>query len=155
MRNFKVDPARKKKLCELHQQYTVTRAVGRNAYQLDTPPGPHNVFHTTLLQPAAVDPLPSQTQDDYQPPPIMIDGEEEWEIENIQDVRVVGKRGGGLKRQFLCKWRGYANPSWNDQGDCEDTKALDEFEQKTGRDFTKEPLIRTTQPLKRRRRGVL
>lgn len=154
MRNIRVDPARKKKLSERYQQFSVVKAIGRNAYQLDTPQGIHNVFHTTLLRPVAHDPLPSQVQDDYQPPPMIVNGEEEYEIERIQDVRVVLKRGGGLKRQFLCKWKGYATATWNDEEDCQDTAALDRFEDETGRVFAQEPLVCTTQPRKRTR-GVL
>jgi hypothetical protein len=89
MQNIWVDPAQKKKLSERYQQFSVVKAIGQNAYQLDTPQGIHNVFHTTLLLPVAHNPLPSQVQDDYQPPPMIVNGEEEYEIERIQDVRVV------------------------------------------------------------------
>jgi hypothetical protein len=87
--------------------------VGLYAYRLNTPPGIHNVFHTSLLHPVATDPLPSQIQDDIQPAPIIIDSEEEYEIEEILNNRIKRGRGrnGPLKRQFLYKWTGYATPS--------------------------------------------
>ena len=142
LRNFKVDPARKKKLSELHQQYAVTETIGGSAYRLNTPKGAHNVFHDSMLRTVATDPLPSQRQDDLQPRPIEVDGEDEYEIEEIIDVRVIrGRgRGGPLRRQFLCQWKGYATPEWTDGWNCEDTIALDRFEEKTGRNFTTEPL---------------
>lgn len=142
MRNIKVDPARKKKLSELHQQYTVTEVIGGSAYRLDTPKGVHNVFHDSLLRTVAADPLPSQQQDDLQPGPIEVDGEDEYEIDEIIDERVVrGRgRGGPLRRQFLCRWKGYATPEWTDAWNCEDSIALDHFEERTGRNFATEPL---------------
>lgn len=156
VRNIPVDPARKKKLSELHQQYTVLAAVGRNAYRLDIPGETYDVFNTSLLRPVAKDPLPSQIQDDVQPVPLIVDGEQEYEIEEILDVRVVrGRgRGGPLKRQFLCKWRGYASPSWNEAENCSDTVALDHFEARTGRDFQTEPLV-LSEPARKRGRGIL
>jgi hypothetical protein len=153
MRNIQVDPAQKKKLSERYQQFSVVKAIGPNAYWLDTPRDIHNVFHTTLLPPVVHDPLPSQVQDDYQPPPIIVNGEGEYKIEQIQDVQVVLKRGS-LKRQFLCKWKAYATVTWNDEEDGQDTVALDLFEDETGWVFAQEPLVCITQPRKWMR-GVL
>ncbi|PFH44945.1 hypothetical protein AMATHDRAFT_123521, partial [Amanita thiersii Skay4041] len=39
------------------------------------------------------------------PPPELIDGEEEWEVEEVLDSQV--RRGGTL--EFLVKWKGYTN----------------------------------------------
>jgi hypothetical protein len=142
----------KKKLSELHSQYKVTEVISGSAYRLDTPPGIGNVFHVSLLRPVATDPLPSQAQDDTQTPPVLIEGEEEWGLEEIVNDRVVrGRgRGGPLKRQFLCRWRGYAELSWTDAVNCEDTVALDKYEEKTGRKVMDEPLVA---PPKRKGRG--
>ena len=51
-------------------KYTVIKAVGSHAYQLDTPKGIHNVFHTNLLRPAYINPFPSQIINNSQPPAI-------------------------------------------------------------------------------------
>ena len=48
--------------------YTVQAHVESHAYQLNTPPGVHPVFHTWLLRPAANDPLPSQVVRNPEPP---------------------------------------------------------------------------------------
>ena len=72
----------------LNAKYKIIKAIRTHSYRLDTPPGIHNVFHTSLLKRAATDPLPSQTKDDYQPPAVISqEGEEEWEIECILKER--------------------------------------------------------------------
>jgi hypothetical protein len=135
-----------RKLGEQHAQYTVIGVVDSHAYRLNTPPGIHDVFHVSLLRPVAGNPLPSQVQDDVQPPPIIADDEEaEYDIEEILDDRVaVGRgRGGPLRRQFLVKWRGYATPTWEDANGFEDAVALDRYEEKTGRsNILLEPMVR-------------
>ena len=46
------------------------------------------------------------------PPPILIDNEEEYEVDEIIDSRI--HRG---KLQFLVKWTGYDEPSWQPESD--------------------------------------
>lgn len=95
-----------------------------------------------MLRPVATDPLPSQRQDDVQPQSIEVDGEQEYEVEEILDIRVKrGRgRGGPSQRQFNVRWKGYAVPEWTDSWNVEDAITLDKFEKKTGRKFTTEPL---------------
>ena len=59
----------------------------------------------SLLHHAADDPIPGQI-----PPPVLpvvVDGEEEWELEEILDSRRTQRR-----LQYLVKWQGYAEPTW-------------------------------------------
>src|SRR6267142_3048330 len=60
----------------------------------------HNVFHVSLL-------MPYKETDKHgpnflEPPPDLIDGEEEWEIEKI-----LGHRTYRKKKQYLIRWKGY------------------------------------------------
>src|SRR5699024_9598055 len=57
-------------LGERAAQFRVIEPIGSHAYRLDTPPGIHDVFHTSLLRPAATDPFPSQTTHEPQNPAI-------------------------------------------------------------------------------------
>lgn len=125
-----------KKLDWLNAKYTVTELIGSHACRLDTPPGIHNVFHVSLLKRTASDPLPSQQQDDTQPP-AMIGGSydeeddqehQEWQIDEILDVKKT--RG---KTKLLVKWTGYAKPTWEPLSALLDAEALDEYEAKNGK----------------------
>jgi len=54
---------------------------------------------------AAEDPLPGQVMPP--PLPVIVEGEEEWEVEEILDSR---RMQGRL--QYLVKWRVFADPTW-------------------------------------------
>ena len=98
--------------------------MGSHAYRLDTPPGVHDVFHTSLLRPAARDPLPSQTTNEPQNPGIIREaGEpEEYEVEAI--LRDREHRG---QKQYLVKWTGWRTPTWEPASAMADTIALDRY----------------------------
>lgn len=140
LRNIKVESSRAKKLCELHGIFRVLEAVGNNAYRLDTPPGIHNVFNATLLRPVSNDPLPSQVVDENHPSPVIVDDQEEYFIEKIIQHRIKTRRGRQQVLQFLCRWKGYARPSWTDSWHMAETVALDEYEKEIGRKFSDEEL---------------
>jgi hypothetical protein len=50
----------------------------------------HPVFHVSLLEPLAGDPLPNQVIPP--PPPIKVEGEEEFWVKEILDSRIKGKK---------------------------------------------------------------
>ena len=116
-----------KKLGSRQAKFTVLKRIGSHAYCLNTPNTIHNVFHTALLRPAATDPFPSQQKDDYQPPAEMIDGNEEYAVEQILDERF-RRWGRGERHEFLVKYIGWQEPEWNDAVNMEDTTALDDWE---------------------------
>lgn len=125
LRNIRTNRS-SKKLENRSAKFTVVEIISPLSYRLDTPPGIHNVFHVDLLRPAADDPLPSQVVDDPQPPAISIDNEEYWLIDTIlkeRQKKLPGK-GSRTRLEYLVKWQGYADPTWEPATALEDTEAL-------------------------------
>jgi transposase InsO family protein len=91
--------------------YPVEAKVGHGAYRLTLPPSLrrlHPVFPITKLSLAAPDPI-SGRQAIAPPPPVLVDGEEEFEVEEILDSRIRYRR-----MEYLVKWQGYdtGHNSW-------------------------------------------
>ena len=91
------------------------RQVGQ-AWEVDLPPGvqAHRVINPEHLRKAAADPLPGQHN--APPPAENVIGEDEWEVESIQDSSL-RYRNNGLWYQV--KWVGYEDPdnSWHKASD--------------------------------------
>ena len=92
--------------------YEVIESVGPSAVHLRLPNTVrlHPVFHVSLVEHAASDPLPGQ----HSPPPpaVIVDGEEEWEVERILDSRHHYRH-----LQYLVKWIGYDAATWQPADD--------------------------------------
>jgi len=90
--------------------YIITKKINDVAFQLDLPKSfrIHNVFHISKLEPYK----PNNIAGRKQPPPepVMIEGEEEYEVEDILDSRITGRKYKTV--QYLVKWTGYEDPSW-------------------------------------------
>jgi transposase InsO family protein len=101
-----------KKLSHRHLgPFTVDRKVGNNAYKLRLPESMkrlHPVFNVVKLTPAPTDPIIGRRAP---PPPLpeIIDGEEEWVVEEILDSRMMNR-----KLRYLVKWKGFGaeHNSW-------------------------------------------
>ena len=120
-----------KKLDWLHAQYRVLDVPTPHTVRLEVPTGVHPVFHVELVRPAASDPFPSQIVDDSHPPPMLVNGELEYEVEEIIDVRRK-KIGRGYRDEALVKWTGWAEQTWQRLDDVRDCSALDAFERRFG-----------------------
>jgi len=71
----------------------------------------HPIFHASLLSPYRKTPLHSPNFS--QPPPDLIDGEAEYEVELIRSHQCHGR---SRKLQYLIKWKGYpeSDNTWED-----------------------------------------
>jgi hypothetical protein len=83
----------------------------------------HNVFHVSLLEPTADDAYPGQNMEP--PPPVDIDGEDEYFIEAVLDSRIHRR-----KLQYLIKWVGYHLPDWEPAELHSESEAMDTFHEK-------------------------
>jgi hypothetical protein len=82
--------------------FLVDKQINEVAYRLDLPTSMkiHPVFHVSLLEPYKESTIPGRLQ--VPPPPIEIDGEEEFEISEILDSRINRR-----KLEYLVHWQGY------------------------------------------------
>lgn len=100
--------------------FTITKKVGLS-YQLELPVTMkvHNVFHPSLLRKAVNNPLPGQRNPP--PPPVQVDEEDEWEIDDIEDARYY--RG---RLQYRVKWSGFERDlTWYNADDEQFNNARD------------------------------
>jgi hypothetical protein len=117
-----------KKLDAKYAKYTVKEVIGSHSYRLDTPPGIHDIFHSKHLRLASSSPLPGQVVEETQPPAILVDNTEEYEVEEILGQKRA--RGRGNREQYLVKWKGYGKPTWEPKSALEGTIALDIWERR-------------------------
>ena len=80
-------------------------------YRLELPPTwkVFGTFHASLLSPYRK--TEEHGQNFLEPPPEVIEGEEEYEVEQVLGQRTHGR---WKKKQYLIKWKGYsaAHNSW-------------------------------------------
>ena len=83
--------------------FKVLQAIGPVAYRLELPDSMkiHNVFHVSLLKAYR-----SDTRSYDPPPPLVVGGSMEYEVESILSHRD-RRRGRNTVREFLVKWTGY------------------------------------------------
>ena len=89
--------------------YPIVEKIGTQAYRLQLPPSlkVHPVFHVSLLDPYKESEIPGRTQPP--PPPIVIEDQFEYEVEEILNSCLVRNR-----LFYLVKWKGYpaSDNSW-------------------------------------------
>jgi Chromo (CHRromatin Organisation MOdifier) domain len=87
-----------------HGPFKITQIISPVAVRLELPPqwNIHPVFHNNLLMPYTE--TPSHGPNFTRPLPDLIDGEEEYEVEQIRSHRTWGR---SKTLQYLIKWKGY------------------------------------------------
>ena len=106
--------------------FKVLQRISPIAYCIELPQTMkiHNVFHIDLLIPHCQTKAYRETY--CQPPPELIDGEEEYEIKEIIDQHTDKQR---QKKQYLVSWVGYpaSENSWVDESDLHAPELLEEY----------------------------
>jgi hypothetical protein len=101
--------------------FAIIKVLSPVVYQLKLPSSwkIFNTFHASLLSPYRET---DQHGPNYlEPPPDLIDGQEEYEVEEILDQCTYG---WGKKKQYLIKWKGYS-PTHNSWEYATDVRAPD------------------------------
>jgi len=109
--------------------FEIERQVGPLAYRLKLSHGLrqlHLVFNVVKLSAALDDPIPGR-KPQAPPPPIVIDREPKWEVEEVLDSRWHRRRF-----QFLIKWKGFSKEhnSWEVASDVKAPDLIAEYYQK-------------------------
>ena len=125
-RNLKANVPSKKLAPRRYGPFQITEKVSAVAYRLKLPNHfkIHDVFHIDLLTPYHQ----NQTYGEAypQPPPDLIEGEEEYEVEEIVSDR---RHGCSRSHQYLIKWKGYppSENSWVNAKDVHAPELVKEF----------------------------
>ncbi|KAF8754225.1 hypothetical protein RHS01_06321, partial [Rhizoctonia solani] len=105
--------------------FKVTKKISNRAYRLELPPSMkiHDVFYVGLLSKVKRD---KKRTFENRPPPVTVDGEEEYEVEGITDMEKRGKEWF-----FRVKWKGYGSEenTWEPRENLKNAeKILKKFE---------------------------
>jgi hypothetical protein len=107
--------------------FKVTKRFSNTVYELGIPQQwkIHNVFHANLLMPYKE--MELHGPNFSQPPPDLINGEEEYEVEKIIDMK---QKGRGCKTHYLIKWKGYptSDNSWEPEDSVNAKELIREYQ---------------------------
>ena len=99
-----------------HGPFPIVQVMSPVNYRLQLPTqwSIHDVFHIDLLTPYCE--TPTHGANYQRPPPDLVNGVEEFEVEKVLDSR---RHGRGRKLQYLIKWKGYPDSdnqwvNWDD-----------------------------------------
>jgi hypothetical protein len=125
-RNLKVKSSSRKLAPRRYGPFPIKQRISEVAYRLSLPASMkiHDVFHIDLLTPYAE--TPAYGKPYLRPPPETIDGDEEYEVEDILMHRETGRH---RKLQYLVKWKGYPSSenSWVDSKDLHAPEILRKY----------------------------
>ena len=127
--NLRIDQPSVKLAPKRYGPFKIGKVLLPITYQLKLPPQwkIHDVFHVDLLTPYRETELHGPNF--KRPPPDLIDGEEEYEVEEILQSR---KSSRQHKVQYLIKWKGYPDSEnqWVNWDDLHADEALADFKKK-------------------------
>ena len=113
-----------------HGPFKILRVISPVAYELELPKHwkIHPVFHASLLTPYVETVVHSSNF--LRPPPDIIDGQEEYEVEQILSHRTFGCQ---KQLQYLVKWKGYlsSDNTWEPAGNLHADDLIQEYRQRT------------------------
>jgi hypothetical protein len=128
-RNLHLDQPSAKLAPKCHGPFTIKQVLSLITYQLTLPHQwkIHDVFHIDLLTPYIETDFHGPNY--MRPPPDLVDGKEEYEVESILKSRRYGR---GHKVQYLVKWKGYGDSDneWVDWDNMHADEALKEFKRR-------------------------
>lgn len=109
--------------------FRIKEKISTHAFRLELPPTMkvHDVFHVSKLDLVREDPYPGQIIPP--PPPIEVDGEDEYFVDQILDSKYIG-RGNGRQLRYLVKWDGYSEPTWEPANYVKDLDVVKKFHQR-------------------------
>ena len=106
--------------------FRVVAVISPVAYQIELPPHwkIHDVFHASLL--TCYQETEQHGPNFIEPPPDIIEGEPEWEVEQILKARRFGCK---KKLQYFIRWKGYSpsHDSWVDESEMHAPKLISKF----------------------------
>jgi len=99
--------------------FEISEVMGPVTYKLRLPIqwNIHNVFHGKLLTPYRETDVHGKNFPE--PPPDLVNGEEEYEVESIRNHR---KRGRGY--QYLVVWKGYSAETWESESNLKNASEI-------------------------------
>ena len=106
--------------------FVISKVISPIVYRLELPASwkIFPTFHASLLSPYHE--MSEHGANYLEPPPDVIKGQEEYEVEEVLGQRTYGR---GKKKQYLIKWKGYsaAHNSWEDASGVHAPELMREF----------------------------
>ena len=104
--------------------YNVLHRISPYGYELELPASIriHRVQPVSLLDPVVDDPLGGQRIEP--PPPVEVDGEEQYQVSSIEDSGIYQNQ-----LQYLIQWTGHESLTWESAKFVDDLQVVDEFHQ--------------------------
>jgi hypothetical protein len=131
--NLAISHSEKKFKPRRYGPFTITKVISNIVYELALPSHwkIHNVFHASLLTPYHETPIHGPNH--HEPPPDVINGEPEWEVDEVIGLRTFGRR---KEKQYRIRWKGYspAHDTWEPAANVHAPELIQDFlKKKQGR----------------------